>query len=170
MKLKIPNEEIRYIYRNTIMEWFEQRIKTMDLTSLYEAVTNGEEESFSAEVTKQLGETISFYDYGENYYHGFLAGLLKGCPGFLIQSNRESGKGRFDLIMRTVSVRGMAIIMELKVVKTFSMMEKGCGDALRQMEEKDYEAGLRLEGYSRFIKYGICFYQKECLVKRGDAG
>jgi hypothetical protein len=168
VKLKIPNEEIRYIYRHTIMEWFEQRIKSMNLSSLYEAVTAGDEEAFSTEVTKQLGETISFFDYGENYYHGFLAGLLKGCPGYLIRSNRESGQGRYDLVMRTLSVRGMAIIMELKLVKTFSQMEVGCAEALKQIKEKNYEAELQMEGYRKFLTYGICFYQKECLVRRGS--
>lgn len=164
--LSLPNEEIKYIYQNTVMEWFEQRLRKIDLSRLYHAVTEGEEETFAMEVTKQLGETISFFDYAENYYYGFLTGLLKGCPGFIIKSNRESGNGRPDLLMHTVSVRGMAILMELKLVKRFDQMETGCESALEQIKNRSYEAGLYQEGFRNILKYGVCFYRKECLVKK----
>ena len=117
-------------------------------------------------ITNQLLETISFYDYAESYYHGFLTGLLKACSGFVTLSNRESGNGRPDIIMKTPSVRGIAIIMELKIVKDFDEMENGCLQALNQIEEQNYEAALYKEGYRNILKYGICFYRKECMVKK----
>lgn len=165
LTLTIPNREVEYIYRHTILEWFQNRIDSMDLSSFYRAIQTGDCEYFAEAVTNQLVDTISFYDYAENYYHGFLCGLLKACPGFRILSNRESGNGRPDIIMKTPSVRGMAIIMELKVVKDFEKMEEGCEQAIKQMEEKNYQAALYKEGYRKFLKYGICFYRKECLVK-----
>lgn len=168
LTLKIPNTEVRYIYRNMILEWFDQKIGQTDLKPLYHAVLDGDEQSFSDLVSEQLADTISFFDYAENYYHGFLCGLLKGCPGYFILSNRESGNGRPDIIMKTPSVRGMAVIMELKIVKDFDMMENGCDVALAQIEEQNYEAVLYKEGYRSFLKYGVCFYRKECLVKRGE--
>lgn len=98
LTLKIPNAEVRYIYRNTILEWFQEKIEASDLNGLYRAVQEGDSSTFENMVSEQLIETISFFDYAENYYHGFLSGILKGCPGFIIQSNRESGNGRPDII------------------------------------------------------------------------
>lgn len=163
--MALPNEEIAYIYQNTILEWFELKLKSTDLSMLYQAVLEGDCETFGNQVSEQLLETISYYDYTENYYHGFLCGLLKGCKGYLVTSNRESGKGRPDIVFKYVSVRGQAIIMELKVVKAFDEMETGCDQALQQIEEQNYQAALVKEGYQQIKKYGICFYRKECMVK-----
>ena len=163
--MAIPNAEIKYIYRNTILEWFDNKIENTDLSELYRAFQEKNGEIIEDMITNQLVETISFYDYAENYYHGFLCGLLKACSGFVTLSNRESGNGRPDIILKTPSVRGMAIIMELKVVKDFEEMEAGCLQALEQIEEKQYEAALYKEGYRKILKYGICFYRKECMVK-----
>lgn len=168
LALTIPNAEVRYIYRHTIIEWFDGRIGNTDLSALYRAVNEGDSEAFSDIVSEQLVETISFFDYAESYYHGFLIGLLKGCPGYITLSNRESGNGRPDIIMRTPSVRGMAIIMEIKIVKDFEKMEEGCDAALKQIEEQNYEASLYKDGYRKFLKYGICFYRKECMVKKSN--
>lgn len=165
LTLAIPNMEVRYIYRNTIMEWFEQKISTANLSILYEAIKRGDGDAVGREITAQLGETISTFDYAENYYHGFLAGLLKGCPGYIVLSNRESGNGRPDLLLKTPSVRGMAIILEFKVVKKFEDMELGCDRALTQIQEREYTKELYHEGYRTFLVYGVCFYRKECLVK-----
>lgn len=168
LTLAIPNAEVRYIYRHTILEWFDGKIGQTNLSALYRAVQDGDSETFSDLVSEQLVETISFFDYAESYYHGFLIGLLKGCPGYITLSNRESGNGRPDIIMRTPSVRGMAIIMEIKIVKDFEKMEEGCEVALKQIEEQNYEAALYKDGYRKFLKYGICFYRKECMVKKSN--
>lgn len=168
LTMKIPNVEIRYIYRHTILEWFEQKVKNTDLSELCKAFQEKDCIKIEDIITNQLVETISFYDYAENYYHGFLCGLLKACSGFVTLSNRESGNGRPDIIMKTSSVRGMAIIIELKVVKDFEEMEGGCLQALEQIEAQQYEAALYKEGYRKILKYGICFYRKECMVKSQD--
>lgn len=167
LSLAIPNTEVRYIYRNSILEWFHKEIKQMDLVPFYQAVLEGNPQLLSDILSEQLAETISFFDYAENYYHGFLCGLLKGCPGYITLSNREHGNGRPDIIMKTPSVRGMAVIMEIKVVKNFEQMETGCNAALSQIEEQHYTAELYKDGFRKFLKYGICFYRKECLVKKG---
>ena len=165
LTMKIPNREIKYIYRNTILEWFEQKLKKTDLSGLANAFKEKDCAKLEDIITNQLIETISFYDYAESYYHGFLTGLLKACLGFITLSNRESGNGRPDVIMKTPSVRGIAIIMELKVVKDFDEMENACMLALAQIEEQNYEAALYKEGYRNILKYGICFYRKECMVR-----
>ena len=162
----IPNREIRTIYKRTIMTWFDKKMQNMDRSELIRALEDGDCELFEKMVSEQLLETISFFDYAENYYHGFLAGLLKGAGQYLVISNRESGEGRPDLILKTPSVRGSAIILELKVSDTFQAMEQECRNALRQIESADHEAGLRAEGYSDIKKYGMCFYRKECMVRK----
>ncbi len=166
VEFMIPNREIRTIYKRTIMTWFDKKMQNMDRSELIRALEDGDCELFEKMVSEQLLETISFFDYAENYYHGFLAGLLKGAGRYLVISNRESGEGRPDLILKTPSVRGSAIILELKVSDTFQAMEQECRNALRQIESADYEAGLRAEGYSDIKKYGMCFYRKECMVRK----
>lgn len=166
--MTIPNVEVKSIYRNTILEWFEQQVDNTDLNELYQAFQEQECTKIEDVITEQLIETISFYDYAENYYHGFLCGLLKACPGFVTLSNREEGNGRPDIVLKTRSVRGMAIIIELKVVKQFEEMEQGCLKALEQIETQNYEASLYQEGYRNILRYGICFYRKECMVRSAE--
>lgn len=168
LDLSIPNAEIRSIYRNTILSWFDKKIRKTDMSSLFAAIENGDCETFGGFVSDQLLDTISFFDYAENYYHGFLTGLLKTSQKYSVYSNRESGTGRSDIILKTPSVRGGAVILELKVTNDFSRMEAACKEALLQIEKKDYDASLRSEGYSNIKKYGVCFYRKECLVMKQE--
>ena len=166
VELAIPNKEVRYIYKNTVRGWFNEQIKGSNLSPLYTALKNGDTETISNELSSQLQGTISFYDYAENYYHGFLAGILKNMSGYKITSNRESGMGRPDIVLRTPGVRGQAIVLELKVAETFAGLEKGCDNALSQIQGQRYADGLRSDGYSNILCYGICFYRKECMVKK----
>ncbi len=166
MELMIPNREVRTIYKRTILTWADKKVKGLERTELIQSLEEGNCERFEKLISEQLLDTISFFDYAENYYHGFLAGLLKGAGKYLVASNRESGAGRPDIILKTPSVRGTAIILELKVSDTFQGMEKECQKALEQIEEADYEAGLRAEGYSDIKKYGVSFYRKECMVRK----
>lgn len=166
MELMIPNREVRTIFKGTILAWFDKKVKNLERTELVQALEDGDCDLFERLVSEQLLDTISFFDYEENCYHGFLMGLLKGAGKYLMISNRESGTGRPDLILKTPSVRGGAIILELKVSDTYQGMEQECRKALKQIQEADYEAGLRAEGYSSIKKYGVCFYRKECMVQK----
>ncbi len=165
MELMIPNTEIRSIYKQTILAWFDKKIKACDRSELIRALENGDIEGAEKFVSEQLLDTISFFDYAENYYHGFLTGLLKGAGKYLVVSNRESGNGRPDIILKAPSVRGSAIVLELKVADSFQQMEKECQKALAQIEDKKYETELRKEGYNDIRKYGVCFYRKECMIR-----
>ena len=171
MEMAIPNSEVRYIYKNAVLRWFEEKVEKKtekkELTSLYESLLNGNTEKMGEILSENLMETISFYDYQESYYHGFLAGLLRPMGNYIVQSNRESGKGRPDILVRYPSVRGKAVILEIKAAKTYQELEKKCDEALRQIEEQKYEEGLRREGYKDILKYGVAFYKKECMVKAG---
>lgn len=167
VELKIPNTEVCSVYKRTILTWFDKKMKASDRSTAIRMLEEGDAAGFGDYVSRQLVDTISFFDYAENYYHGFLAGLLKGAGHYLVLSNRESGEGRPDLLLKTPSVRGTAVILEIKTADTFSQMEKQCIHALEQIENRHYEAELLSEGYSDIKKYGICFYRKECLVKVG---
>ena len=133
---------------------------------MFDAIVSGDAETFGKEVTKQLADTISFFDYAENYYHGFLAGLLKGMPGYRVISNRESGDGRPDLILRENIFMGKAVILELKLADKFAEMESKCDEALKQIEEKNYAQPLLDDGCQEILKYGVCFFKKGCMVKQ----
>ena len=162
--LKIPNREIRSVYRNKITEWFNSRIKTADFSGLYKAIISGDTKTFEDYLREQLHRSISFMDSAENFYHGFLLGILTGLQGYEKLSNRESGEGRYDIVLKPYDERQPAIILELKRVQKFTEMEGMCQEALQQIEDKHYDAGLIDEGYMVIKKYGICFCKKSCTV------
>ncbi len=170
MEMAIPNSEVRYIYKNTVLRWFEEKRDKKELSLLYESILNGDTEKMAEILSENLIETISFYDYQESYYHGFLAGMLKNIGNYIVLSNRESGNGRPDIILKYPSVRGKAVIIEIKVSGTYQGLEEKCDEALRQIEEQKYEEALRQEGYQNIMKYGVAFYRKECMAKLGQAG
>ena len=106
----VTSASMRYVYKNAVLRWFEEKTKEKELTPLYESMLSGDTEQMAQILSENLMETISFYDYQESYYHGFLAGMLKNIGNYIVQSNRESGKGRPDILVRYPSVRGKAIM------------------------------------------------------------
>ena len=163
----IPNVEIKSIYKNTIRSWFIDHINRDSRTNILESVIHADAEKLEDLLCTWLTNTISCFDEQENYYHGFVTGLVSGFNGYMVVSNRESGNGRFDLVVKQRSRWHHAAILEFKVVEKYNQMTKACEDALRQIEEKDYEASLRDEQYENIAKLGICFCQKRCRVRSG---
>ena len=163
----IPNVEIKSIYKNTIRSWFIDHINRDSRTDILESVIHADAEKLEDLLCTWLTNTISCFDEQENYYHGFVTGLVSGFNGYMVVSNRESGNGRFDLVVKQRSRWHHAAILEFKVVEKYNQMTKACEDALKQIEEKDYEASLRDEQYENIAKLGICFCQKRCRVKSG---
>ena len=168
LEMKIPNIEVATIYENSISYWFEQRMKETDRSPLVRALEDGDCEAAENFISEQLFQAISYYDYAENFYHGFMAGLLVNIGGYLVRSNRESGNGRPDIVMTESKFRGRAMILELKISDTIKDMEKKCEEALTQMEEQKYESPLEEEGYQPILKYAICFFKKGCMVKKAE--
>ena len=163
----IPNVEIKSIYKNTIRSWFIDHINRDSRTDILESVIHADAEKLEDLLCTWLTNTISCFDEQENYYHGFVTGLVSGFSGYMVISNRESGNGRFDLVVKQRSRWHHAAILEFKIVEKYNQMTKACEDALRQIEGKDYEASLRDEQYENIAKLGICFCQKRCRVKSG---
>ncbi len=166
LEMAIPNMEIKKIYRESITEWFDQRIKKKDRSPLVRALEDGDCEAAESFINEQLFDTISYFDYAESYYHGFMAGLLKNAGRYSVYSNRESGNGRPDIVMTESKFRGRAMILELKISDTIKGMEKKCEEALAQIKEQKYAVPLEEDGYQPILKYAICFFKKGCIVKK----
>ncbi len=166
-EMVIPNTEVKSIYKNTIRAWFEKKINTDSRTDILEAILKADAEKLEDLLCTWMVNTISCFDEQENYYHGFVTGLVSGFNGYMVVSNRESGNGRFDLVVKQRSKWNYAAILEFKIVDKYNQMTKACEDALKQIEEKDYEASLRDEQYENIAKLGVCFCQKRCRVKSG---
>ena len=167
IEIVIPNEELKSVYENIIMNWFKEKLVKQDFRNLYKAMEEGDAEKMGKILTEQLMDTISFYDSAENFYHGFLAGILNQSDNYLVRSNRESGNGRTDLVVKSPSLRGRAFILELKVSKSIDDLESDAEKAISQINEKKYMEEVRREGYKQIACYGISFYRKDCEVIYG---
>ncbi|MDO4330561.1 MAG: AAA family ATPase [Lachnospiraceae bacterium] len=169
LKVRIPNTEVKSVYQNTILNWFRESIKKRNFHELYQAMEDGNAVKMGEILGEQLLSTISFYDSAENFYHGFLAGILSQSENYLVKSNRESGNGRSDIMVKSPSLRGRAFLLEVKVSETIDQLEKDAERAVEQIYENDYMAELRTEGYRNITCYGISFYRKDCEVRFGGS-
>lgn len=164
LRVRIPNIEVKTIYQNTIMGWLRDMIKKEDFRDLYCAMEEGNAKRVSDILGSLLFQTISFYDSAENFYHGFLTGILSQSENYLVKSNRESGSGRSDIMVKSPSLRGRSFILEVKVSDSIDDLEADAGKALQQIYDKKYMEELRTEGYKKIDCYGISFYRKDCEV------
>lgn len=165
IKMAIPNMEVGLIFERNIMEWLKQHTKSTDFEGLYSAVLSGNADKFEAVVKKYLKHCISFYDEKETFYHGLIMGMMGNIKEYRILSNREAGDGRADIILKPLDDQMPAVILELKYAKDSNKLEAECDKALKQIEEKRYEEALMEDEYTGIVKYGICFYKKNCRIK-----
>ncbi len=163
--LIIPNKEIQEIFETTVQKWFVDSAKNSDRKSLFAAVWSGNIEKLTKELNTLLRMTISYHDYGEDFYHAFLAGIFAGA-GYMVQSNKEHGEGRSDIVVMD-SRGGRVAIFEAKYVKEVSRMNNACEDAILQIKEKMYAEDFS-DSYDQVLVYGIAFYKKRCMVKCAD--
>ncbi len=168
LRARIPNIEVKTIYQNTIINWLKDMIKKEDFHDLYRAMEEGNAQRMTDILNSQLFRTISFYDSAENFYQGFLTGILSQSENYLVKSNRESGNGRSDIMVKSPSLRGRSFIVEVKVSDSVDDLENDAKKALKQIYDKRYMEELREEGYKRVDCYGISFYRKDCEVRFGE--
>ena len=164
-ELRIPNREVRQIYMQQVLSWFEDKAsaETDKLTNLYAAFETGDVDTIKEILDEQLLDTVSFYDARESFYHGFLLALLSTCANWNVSSNIETGKGRSDIIAGRKD-RKVGFVVEVKDVKDEEKLDAACEAALRQIDERDYTAILRRFRVKEIHKYGIAFWDKECRV------
>lgn len=170
-KLKIPNEEIRTVYKKQIREWFNATIQedTNSLNKLWDDFKNGNCEGIESYLNKTLDNTISIFDTKshdgkkEYAYHMFLTGILSTNRNWIVKSNLESGDGFADLIIETDNYNN-GIVIEIKHSLIYDDMNISCLEALNQIKDKRYDAYLRNEGRNDIMIYGIAFCKKRCKV------
>ena len=164
-ELRIPNREVRQIYMQQVLSWFNHKVEseTDKLTNLYAAFETGDVDTIKEILDEQLLDTVSFYDARESFYHGFLLALLSTCASWNVSSNIETGKGRSDIIAGRKD-RKVGFVVEVKDVKDEEKLESACEAALRQIDERDYTAILRRFRVKEIRKYAIAFWDKECRI------
>lgn len=162
VSLKIPNKEIASIFEDAVIVYFKNTVDAMELDDLLKALWDGDDAKAGKLISDLLWRTISYNDYHEDYYHAFLAGIFVG-RGYYVDSNKEKGLGRPDILLKDKKNR-RAIILETKKSKRESDMERDCDEAMNQIVTMRYAKGLY--GYTQIICYGISFFQKQAKVKR----
>ena len=160
--LWIPNLEIREIFEDTVIKWFQDSARLWERKALFHAVWERDEEKLTEEMTKLLRKTISYHDYKEDFYHAFLAGIFAGA-GYIVKSNREHGDGRSDVEVQDYDGDRIAIF-EVKYSRRLEDLPYDCERAIKQIDVRRYGEEFA-EDYSTVICYGIAFYRKRCMVK-----
>jgi len=176
--LELTNHEVYLMFNEMVRLWFA---KARGLSGFTGAMLQGNIKDMTRYLNKILCETISYFDGGkkpgdeepEKFYHGLVLGLLaENTCDYVVKSNRESGYGRYDVVMEPKDSAGTAVIMEFKVFDTLddeNSMEDTAANALKQIEEKKYDTNLLARGIpaERILKYGLAFRGKECLIRKG---
>ena len=171
-KLVIPNKEVREVFVLQIQEWFKAVVAnendTMKLLS--GAILDKDEQQIARQLNIVMGRMISILDtkapddMKENFYHGLLLGLLRGSnPDWLIKSNRESGDGFSDILIKPEDPDA-GIIIEVKYAKEIKALDAACDAAMAQIKDKRYDEALRDEDRCDILAYGIAFCRKRCRV------
>ena len=178
--LFLTNLEIRKMIGNIIRRWFKG--KGNYFGDFVSAMFKGNVDEMNYYMNRVALETFSYFDSGnkpseakepERFYHGFVLGLLVDkASEYIVKSNRESGFGRYDVVMEPKNKEDVAVIMEFKVQDQKAgedSLDATAEAALSQIEEMHYESDLLSRGIpaERLYKYGFAFRGEECLIKKG---
>ena len=169
MELALPNWEVRELFIELVKDWFEETTQADSgrISRFCAAFPSGDTDTIQKMLGDYLWDSISVRDTAvrrnmkENFYHGMLLGLLQNQDSWLVKSNAETGEGYSDISIQTPDRVG--IVIELKYADDGNL-EKACAEALGQIEEKKYAESLKRWGTKKILKYGIAFYEKECMV------
>ena len=167
-KVKITNFEVKALFRNIIRDWFRDKVIGNDLNSILKDLVTLNLEEFEAKFEILVRQMFSFMDVGENtaenFYHAFVLGMLVGLKdSYYVNSNRESGLGRYDIMLEPKDKNGNSFIMEFKVHRPEKEkdIEETIANAKKQIEEKKYEESLKERGFTNITKMVYAFRGKE---------
>ena len=176
--LALTNLEIRFMFEDMILRWFSHA--KMETNEFIRALINGDIESMNAYMNKVTLKTISYFDTGnipsdeepERFFHGFVLGLIVDqTENYIINSNRESGFGRYDIMLEPIEKTNdkyPGIVIEFKVInpRKENSLEETVEAALKQIDEKNYDAELIKRGVKEenIQHYGFAFRGKEVLI------
>ena len=175
LQLAIPNKEIRQIFAEQILDWFQEEARrdTPRLDAFCDSFPRGDAHTAEELFGAYLARTISVRDAGgrkgrrESFYHGVLLGLLSHREDWVLSSNAEAGEGYSDILAED-EAGTMGIVIEVKYAEDGDL-EKACLEALEQIDRKGYAEGLRRNGVENILKYGIACYKKRCrILLKGD--
>ncbi len=169
VKLAIPNKEIRKLFTDLVKDWFQETTlaDTSRINRFCSAFSRGDAALIQDMLNDYLWDSISVRDTAvrknmkENFYHGMLLGMLNSQENWMTQSNAETGEGYSDISICTPERTG--IVIELKYAH-HGNLKAACEEALKQIEEQKYAVGLQRQGMKKIMKYGIAFYEQECMV------
>ena len=167
-KVKFPNYEIKILFQQIIDEWFRNKVTGNDLKSILKDLVTLNIEEYEEKFRILVREMFSYMDVGEdtaeNFYHAFVLGMLVGLKdSYYVNSNRESGMGRYDIMLEPKDKNGNSFIMEFKLYKKDKekAIEETIENAKRQIEEKGYEQNLKERGFKNITKMVYAFKGKE---------
>ena len=170
-RLQIPNKEIRDAYQFEILQRMKEAMAVSDLYAMLDALLCGDAETFSDDLQRYIAQFVSTYDAAnkESFYHGLLLGMTAlVLRDYTVESNRESGYGRFDLAIFPKEIGKAGVIMEFKVAASENEMEEKAQEALQQIEDREYVAEFQKRGVKEIWKYGIAFCGKKIAVCRSS--
>ena len=167
-KVKLPNYEIKLLFQQIIKDWFRNKVIGNDLKSILKDLVTLNMEEYEEKFKILVKEMFSYMDVGENtaenFYHAFVLGMLVGLKDtHYVNSNRESGIGRYDIMLEPKDKNGNSFIMEFKVYKQDKekTIEETIENAKKQIEEKGYEQNLRERGFKNITKMVYAFKGKQ---------
>lgn len=171
-EISIPNQELRNIYQAVVLKWFNDSIGRSDLNEMLKALISGDIELFGEILSNFVVNYLSYYhttqDHIEKVYHAFVLGMLIQLQdSYHIESERESGYGRVDVLMTPEDKSKPGIIMELKKIRVSENKDSALAAALAQIEERQYETLLQQQGCQNIMKLAVTFDGKRVWVKNG---
>ena len=167
LTLKIPNQDVRTIYKDVIAKWIgrQGKVSSQKIYELHQALISNDK----IKIEKILNETLnymSFYDSQENFYHGYMLGLFVRFLNskYIVKSNREAGRGRFDIMIESVD-RKIGIVVEFKVAGENENVEEKAQKGKEQIVDKEYYKELELDRVENILTYAVAIKGKECKVR-----
>ncbi len=169
-QIEIPNIELSKIYYTVIETWFNESIGSKDLENMLKALISGDIELFEDILNVFVVNYLSFYqtskDHIEKVYHAFVLGMLITLKdSYHIESERESGYGRVDILMTPKNKTQPGIIIEMKKIRPRETTETALEAALQQIEDRQYETILRQQGCTNIMKLAVTFDGKRVWAK-----
>ncbi|GAA0741923.1 AAA family ATPase [Clostridium oceanicum] len=172
-KLAIPNMEVTHLYRHIILKWFSESKNTENFDLMLKSLVSGDIKLFSKIFKNFVINSVSYFDISgkesEKVYHSFVLGMLVALSdSYRVKSNRESGFGRYDIMIIPRDKTKLAVIIEFKKVNNIrkESLEEAVEKALTQIKDRNYKAELLDRGIKDIIELGIAFEGKKVLIKK----